>query len=105
MITMDPNETLRVLREAVAYWQDMPSNASDAWRREVADAMAEHAEALDAWLTRGGFLPDAWRRNDEGLTGAERREAYGTEHVCPVCGAPERHEPNGNLCREFQTGE
>jgi hypothetical protein len=24
--------------------------------------MAEHAEALDAWLTRGGFLPHAWRQ-------------------------------------------
>lgn len=57
---MDPNETLRVLREAVEKWQDMPTNTDPAWRREVGDAMAEHAEALDAWLTRGGFLPDAW---------------------------------------------
>jgi hypothetical protein len=32
--------------------------------------MAEHAEALDAWLTRGGFLPDAWNYN----AAAEQRD-------------------------------
>jgi hypothetical protein len=62
---MDPNETLRVLREAVEQWNTLPANTDPAWRREVGDAIAEHAEALDAWLTRGGFLPEAWQRDPD----------------------------------------
>lgn len=51
---MDPNAALQQLREALeTYWSGTAS---------AADAVAEHAAALDLWLSRGGFLPTAWSR-------------------------------------------
>ena len=43
---MDPNEVLRLFREALAEqrWHDA----------------AEHADALDGWMTAGGFPPWSW---------------------------------------------
>ena len=43
---MDPNETLRMLRRAIE-------------RREI-DAIEDLFDALDIWLSSGGFLPDDW---------------------------------------------
>lgn len=51
---MDPNATLAILRVLVSSALD--SDSDDA--REL----AEHADALDAWLSRGGFLPSDWGR-------------------------------------------
>jgi hypothetical protein len=42
---MDPNEALRLLRK---YASDTPG------------ALGEQFEALDEWLSKGGFLPTAW---------------------------------------------
>lgn len=56
---MDPNETLAELRKAVSdmYAAD-PVSASES----EAGSRVEHAfSALDSWLSRGGFLPDAWK--------------------------------------------
>jgi hypothetical protein len=44
---MDPNETLRLMRDALAEGD--------------LETVAEMAEALDGWISTGGFLPDAWR--------------------------------------------
>lgn len=53
---MDPNESLAQMREAIeAIWA-----ADDADPNAV--KLAESAGALDMWLGRGGFLPDAWSR-------------------------------------------
>jgi hypothetical protein len=48
---MDPNETLRELRRILR---------AGAWDAADAERVRELIEALDAWLSRGGFLPDAW---------------------------------------------
>ena len=58
---MDPNETLRRMRELAAEIPklDMESLA-DHWK---ATELAELVEALDNWITKGGFLPAAWNRN------------------------------------------
>lgn len=50
---MDPNEALKQAREAVARLKR---------GNEIDDAidLAEAFEALDMWLTNGGFLPEAW---------------------------------------------
>lgn len=60
---MDPNECLKELRALVrkgAYGDggcDLCSiNSTDAVR------MVELFEALDDWLSRGGFLPARWER-------------------------------------------
>lgn len=52
--SMDPNEALHVLREWVdiALLEDRSETETDA---------AERFEALDIWLTKGGFLPKAWQ--------------------------------------------
>lgn len=55
---MDPNETLRRLR--IAYkiiLNDEPEVDADS-----AIDLAELCEALDGWLSRGGFLPGAWKQ-------------------------------------------
>jgi hypothetical protein len=49
---MDPNETLRRLRELCAKNQDLV-DPSD---------LVELVEALDSWVSKGGFLPKAWER-------------------------------------------
>ena len=54
---MDPNETLAGLREALNRYHEAPDEAAEA---EAAEDAAVAAEALDAWLSRGGFLPAAW---------------------------------------------
>lgn len=54
---MDPNETLRELRGMISDAQDFNADIDG-------DLMAEKFEALDTWLARGGFLPEAWRRRE-----------------------------------------
>lgn len=57
---MDPNQTLHDLRTAlVDYRAATTIGASDAADR-LADRLAEHIQALDDWLSAGGFLPNAW---------------------------------------------
>jgi len=53
---MDPDETLTELRELYNHWQDGNLFESDGERA------VELFDALDNWLTDGGFLPRAWRR-------------------------------------------
>jgi hypothetical protein len=54
---VDPNETLQRLREAC---RDLRQASSIAQSDDAAELLAEHAESLDEWLTRGGFLPAEW---------------------------------------------
>jgi hypothetical protein len=55
---MDPNEILRELRR----WAKAMSTGNHAGPtpslREM--SMADLFESLDEWLTKGGFMPDAW---------------------------------------------
>lgn len=64
-MTMDPNETLRIMlararaiikAEAHGHVQD-PEDALD---------LAEAVGALDGWIRRGGFLPSAWEAGRHG---------------------------------------
>lgn len=53
---MDPNVTLNELRRACEeYWEYGPTD-------HAVCKLVEGFDALDAWLTRGGFLPTAWER-------------------------------------------
>jgi hypothetical protein len=56
---MDPNETLRMLRLTI---KQMRADDNELIRKAHADEIAEYVEALDEWLSRGGFLPSAWAR-------------------------------------------
>ena len=58
---MDPNTTLTAFRSAVRRWQEAAvADASDDRYAAALDAV-EAAIQLDRWLSRGGFLPAAWR--------------------------------------------
>jgi hypothetical protein len=59
---MDPNEALRQLRTAITTYRVALDPAT---ARDAADRMADHADALDQWLTQGGFPPTAWRQVDQ----------------------------------------
>ncbi len=56
---MDPQATLNQLRELVTEVRQ-----SDAFNLEqlagLAIDLANNVEALDGWLSRGGFLPSSW---------------------------------------------
>lgn len=58
---MDPNETLTKLREIKRRIQ---ANVDTGTPLSPADApdMADLFEALDDWLSKGGFLPADWQR-------------------------------------------
>jgi hypothetical protein len=47
---MDPNTNLEQIRALVAE------------RIEAGDELVELVEALDNWITRGGFLPRDWKK-------------------------------------------
>lgn len=56
---MDPDANLTELRRLVS------GVLQDPAYEPVAVRTAELFEALDRWISRGGFLPAAWRMNDE----------------------------------------
>jgi hypothetical protein len=63
---MDPNEALRMLRALTAKQIDANPDGKNCLQASAdrAELLAEHFEALDEWLKKGGFLPDTWRPLD-----------------------------------------
>lgn len=57
---MDPNEALQKARIAVAQWRRSNFNSKEVLysAMELADAF----EALDGWLSKGGFQPKDWNK-------------------------------------------
>ena len=55
---MDPTECLAEIRRLTAKRNNDPSSF------DTVDAamLCELVDGLDAWLTKGGFLPSQWRR-------------------------------------------
>lgn len=59
---MDPNEALKNAREAlIAFHAEEDSTLIE----EAAGRLADAFEALDEWLMKGGFMPEAWERAHE----------------------------------------
>lgn len=58
---MDPNEALRIIR---MFAERIMNGDTDNDERRALDgeSLAEHVQALDAWLAKGGFLPTVWER-------------------------------------------
>jgi hypothetical protein len=64
---MDPNATLARIRALVAQARDRgPLDGDDA------EELAALVEALDEWLTRGGFLPVDWQSGNVAALGHPR---------------------------------
>ena len=58
---MDPEQALRDARSACQRYNAACKNPGDTNRRELAAAnLVDAFEALDGWLSKGGFLPKAW---------------------------------------------
>lgn len=59
MTHMDPNETLRRMRELAKSILD--SDITTSITVEVdAEELAQLVQSLDGWITNGGFLPTKW---------------------------------------------
>lgn len=56
---MDPNANLKEQREIVARMLDDDAESPDGFAND-ATRLAELVQALDEWLTNGGFLPSEW---------------------------------------------
>ena len=56
---MDPNEALARIRAFIAEYMNHDSVADMDWQ-DIDDAVA-NMQALDDWIAKGGFLPDAWK--------------------------------------------
>lgn len=59
---MDPNDALELIREALDRLRD--PEESD-WN-DAAITLAELVEALDEWLSKGGFMPAPWQESRPG---------------------------------------
>jgi hypothetical protein len=55
---VDPEETLRLIREKVA--EALAESGSK--RDDLVDELAELFDGLDTWIVGGGFLPPSWGR-------------------------------------------
>lgn len=71
---MDPNANLRQQREIVRIHNTLEGSDIQLSPR-IMDRLVELVEALDEWLTKGGFMPDAWKRGPEDAHDIERRLA------------------------------
>lgn len=52
---MDINDTLQRMRHSVNGWTESETEDFD-----YADDMVSYFQAIDEWLSKGGFLPEAW---------------------------------------------
>ena len=58
---MDPNAALANLRDATGLASALADgDPVDYTAEQILADLAEAAEALDEWLSKGGFLPSAW---------------------------------------------
>lgn len=59
---MDPNETLRQIRLALVEFNAFDEMTDAHTQIEVLDWLAAKVEALDEWMSKGGFLPAPWQK-------------------------------------------
>ena len=63
---MDPNEALLSIRRSVAAYlrMEVDNNTEIGDQDWDIDNIVENFQALDGWLTKGGFLPNDWQNPD-----------------------------------------
>lgn len=57
---MDPNKCLEQIRDDVSVIFSVSDTETAISRYE---SLAEHTQALDEWLSKGGFLPQLWGKS------------------------------------------
>jgi hypothetical protein len=60
--TVDPEETLRRMRELAAKLVDCNILVTEVEERAAGEELAELTIAMDGWLSKGGFPPKDWSR-------------------------------------------
>ncbi len=61
---MDPNSTYKILRDHVNALIELLGEMDDHDQlQDVADTVAEAFDALDDWMKKGGYLPNAWTKH------------------------------------------
>lgn len=77
---MDPNETIEQLRKLSKHVHETTKGIDNYTDRIVLHDLTEEAEnmatlfdALDEWLSKGGFFPEGWLVHQHG-PGRERRK-------------------------------
>lgn len=60
---MDPNTTLAMIRRIADLTADTDTDDLSESDIQSLSELAVLISSLDAWITGGGFLPDAWQRN------------------------------------------
>ncbi len=66
---MDPDAALAALREALKAAEKATERGDDSTMALAYGAAHAHMEALDEWLSAGGFLPAAWQHERKGNNG------------------------------------
>jgi hypothetical protein len=95
LLTLDPNETLKEIGQIIEGLHQLPQGGTIA-------RLIEQVEALDSWITRGGFLPERWNKRPAAslsgkdvyvvVTVGETRE---TRHVEVLEGMPRWDQEDG----------
>lgn len=57
---MDPDQALEDVRALLRVWHSEAAKASSELLMEVTEDLVQHVQALDVWISGGGFLPRAW---------------------------------------------
>lgn len=57
---MDPDATLRDIRDLI---DEINATTDKARLVDLSGQLTEKVEALDTWITSGGFLPASWARS------------------------------------------
>jgi len=75
---MDPNLILAELRDLIDQWKQSEDGYPCEEHETAAEIIVEHVEALDEWLSRGGFPPDQWSADQYELVGwvSVKREQF-----------------------------
>jgi hypothetical protein len=60
---MDPNATLAAIRELINHDAQLPHDSNERDDSATLNELIEYFDALDQWLTKGGFLPSEWRKS------------------------------------------
>lgn len=76
---MDPNEALVKLRAMVHAERAIDSQWTPEYANQRCALWAEQFDAVDEWLSKGGFLPSDWAPQDAGEALALYREYHECE--------------------------
>ena len=79
---MDPDAALAEARAAAAEYEALPNGADEEVAATLIGSALGSYQALDDWLTKGGFLPADWRSRHEKVRARAREvliDKYGVD--------------------------